>query len=227
MYLCVNDFRCADKIDGHPREVNGPNDFCPRCLDRTEERIAGLPAQHLRLHAIIGDHHAGVDAGIRRPKPGATIPLNVHVDTLMGDIEQTASLAAELLADGSGQPDPSGLYEQCVLVAPNVARLVAFGPIDVMYWIGGTELAVDTITGVDVLARLDGLAALAHFTLGQTLARIHRHLPCTRCQAYGVGRWAGSNEFDCAACGSRFNEEDLRRQDQILLRQIKMGLVSS
>jgi ribosomal protein L37AE/L43A len=231
-HLCLNGSRCADIIDGHARETEAPGTLCPDCLARTVNRVAGLPDQYVRLHAMIGERHAGLDPGIRRPKPGSTCPLNIHVDTLLGNIVETTTLAAEVLADvmGMGNPDhrPAELQvARCAaIVAPNLRRLLPLTHIEVMFWTAsGTARGVTTTSGPAIVGDLDRLSTLAHFTLGQTRARIQRDLPCTRCKAKTVGRWAGSDDFDCGTCGSRFPEDDIRRQDKILLALIKKGLI--
>jgi hypothetical protein len=95
-----------------------------------------------------------------------------------------------------------------------------------MFWTpSGEARGLTVTTGRRIVDRLDRLASLAHFTLGQTLARSQRDLPCTRCSAKTVGRWAGSDYFDCQNCGARFVEDDIRRQDRILLALHKRGLL--
>lgn len=231
-HLCLNGRRCADSVDGHARETDGPTSLCRACLSRTTTRVTRLPAQYLRLHAVIGDRHAGVDTGIRRTKPGSGCPLNIHVDTLLGGIVESATLAAEVLADAMGMDNPNHYPQErqvaacAAIIAPNLTRLVAVHQVDVMAWApGGTAHGITTTTGSEIVGRLDYLSTLAHFTLGMTRARFDRDLPCTRCQAKTVGRWAGSDEFDCATCGSRFVEDDIRRQDKILLALAKKGLI--
>jgi hypothetical protein len=241
-HYCLSARRCADIVDGHPRETAGPRAFCDGCVDRTTRRVARLPEQYLRLHHMLGERHTGIDAGIRRPRPGSMIPLNVHVDTLLGDILETSTLAAEVLADAMGMDNPDHHPAErqvaacAAIIAPNVTRLayasgVGGRPghdlgIDVMTWVGSVRAATTT-TGAEIVIRLDGLASLAHFTLGLTRARSQRDLPCTRCAAKTVGRFAGSDDFDCTTCGSRFPEDDIRRQDRILLALAKKGLIAT
>lgn len=232
-HLCRSGHRCANMIDGHPRETAAPGTFCDACTTRTRTRIARLPEQFLRLHSILGDRHAGVDAGmICKPKPGSVIPMNLHVDTLLGRIEDTATLAAEVLADDMGMRNPdyypaARQVAVCAgIIAPNIARLMGITEIETMFWIpAGTGFGVTVTNGVDIIIRLDALSTLAHYTLGWTRARSQRDLPCTRCQAQTIGRWAGSDDFDCTNCGSRFPEDDIRRQDKILLALCKRGLI--
>lgn len=230
-HLCLNGRRCADGVDGHARETEAQATLCRACLSRTINRVNGLPAQYLRLHAIIGDRHAGIDPGIRRPKPGSGCPLNIHVAGLLGDIVDTATLAAEILAEAMGMDNPCHYPEErqvarcAAIIAPNVPRLLAVTAIEVMFWTA-TGTAVKTTTGSAVVAQLDSLATLSHFTLGMTRARTDREMPCTRCKAKTVGRWAGADDFDCANCGSRFPEDDIRRQDKILLALVKKGLIT-
>lgn len=234
-HRCLNGVRCIDRVDGHARETNGPNAFCPMCLHRSTSMVERLPAQYLRLHHVIGDRHAGIDPGIRRAKPGSTIPLNVHVDTLLGQILDATTMAAEILAETMGMNNPEHYPAEaqvaaCVaIIAPNVERLLAVRQADVMFWTrSGEGHGVTSTTGTRIVLGLDKLGARAHFALGMTRARSQRDLPCTRCKAKTVGRWAGSDDFDCSTCGSRFpehGEHGIRRQDKILLELVKRGLV--
>lgn len=232
-HWCINGIRCVNQIDGKPRETQCPNTFCATCLSRTTSTVERLPQQYLRLHHVIGERRAGVDPGIRRAKPGSTVPLNVGTDTLLGDILAGVTTAAEILADlmGMDNPDHHPAERQvtacAAIIAPNLARLLTVGRVDVMFWTrSGLGYGITTTTGPLLAVGLDKLGARAHFALGMTRARSQRDLPCTRCRAKTIGRWAGSDDFDCLTCGSRFPEDDLRRQDKILLALCKRGLVT-
>lgn len=242
-HSCLNGRRCVNKVDGKPRHTEQARAFCDACLSRTVQRIQQLPEQWLRLHAMIGDRQAGVDVNIRRPKPSGNVPLNLHVDTLLGDIVTTLTTAAEVIADkmGMDNPEHSQPAEQvlaCTMIlAPNLRMLVnATGvggreeddpAIDVMSWLpNGTFQLATTTTGVELVQKLDHHGSLAYFTLGLTRARIHRDIPCARCHAKQVGRWAGADDFDCEGCGARIPEEDVRRQDRVLIELHKRGLIS-
>jgi hypothetical protein len=241
-HRCASERRCVNKVDGKPRETEKPNTFCPSCLQRTQTRIEQLPEQWVRLHHMIGDRHAGVDVNIRRPKPGGTVPLNLHIDTLLGSIVTDLTTAGEVVADKMNMNNPEHTdaakqVQACVrIIAPNLSVLMAATgvggrddddrAIDVMAWTpNGAFHMPSTTTGVDLVKSLDHLGSLAYFTLGLTRQRTQRDLPCTRCRARTVGRWAGSEYFDCASCGSQFPEDELRRQDRILLELHKRGLL--
>lgn len=258
-HLCVNASRCASKVDGHARETEKADTLCDACLSRSVGRVKQLPEQWVRLHHMIGDRHAGIDVNIRRPRPGGTVPLNLHVETLLGSILDAVTAAAEVVADRMEMDDPTEVrqrapvtvppwaddpkqepFEQvkrCVrIVAPNLDVLMAARGvggresddpnIDVMSWLpNGLVHMPSTTTGVELVKRLDHLGSLAYYTLGLTRARTCRDLPCTRCRAKSVGRWAGSDYYDCSSCGAHFEEDDMRRQDKILLELIKRGII--
>jgi hypothetical protein len=125
----------------------------------------------------------------------------------------------------------------CRIIEPNLPLLAGITgvggrepgdpAIDVGFWNhAGTLHGTRCTTGVLMVQRMDYLSSLAHFTLGQTRARSERDVPCTRCRAKKVGRWAGSDYFDCASCGGRFEEDDVRRQDKILLELHRRGLIT-
>lgn len=243
-HRCINDRRCMDKIDGKPRQTEKPDELCGVCQRRVRDRIEQLPEQWVRLHHMIGERHGGVDVNIRRPKPGGTVPLNLHIDTLLGDIVTHATTAAEVVADkmrmdNPEKPTAAQQVDACVkIIAPNLHILIgargvggrdADDPnIDVMAWLpNGTISMASTTTGTDLVKKLDHLGSLAYFTLGMTRARTQRDIPCSRCHAKQVGRWAGADDYDCQACGSRFPEDDVRRQDKILIELHKRGLIQT
>lgn len=241
-HRCVYGPRCYDKVDGKPRVTEKPGTFCKVCMSRVQQHIEQLPEQWIRLHHMIGDRHAGVDVNIRRPKPGGTVPLNLHVDSLLGFIGADVSIAAEVVSDKlntdtPNHADPAKQVQACArLVAPNLDVLInARGvggrddddpTIDVMSWLpNGTYAIPTTTTGVELLKLLAFRSSLAYFTLGMTRARIHRDIPCARCRARQVGRWAGADDFDCQGCGTRIPEEDVRRQDRVLIELHKRGMI--
>jgi hypothetical protein len=266
--MCLNGARCIDKVDGHARETEAPDTFCDACFSRAEERVEKLPQQYVDLHAMIGDRHAGVDVNIKHAKPSSSVLLNLHVDTLLGNIVDAATTAAEVLAekmdlkaankvdpwdpsrivskepiplppwaDASLERDPAEQVQACCrIIAPQLSVLAGITgvggrdlddrAIDVGFWNrAGTMHGLKCTTGVQLVQRLDYLSSLSHFTLGMTRARDRRPLPCNRCHAYKVGRWAGAEDYDCQGCGARFEEDDLRRQDRITLELHKRGLI--
>lgn len=241
-HQCVSGHRCVNKVDGKPRDTEKANTFCPSCLKRSAQRVTQLPEQWMRLHHMIGDRHAGVDVNIRRPKPGGNVPLNLHVYTLLGNIVTDMTTAAEVVADKMNMNNPEHTepvkqVQACVrIVAPNLHILMtATGVggrddddpnIDVMSWTpNGAVHMPSTTTGIDLVKRLDHLGSLAYFTLGLTRQRTQRDLPCTRCRSKTVGRWAGADHYDCSNCGSQFPEDELQRQDKILIELHRRGLL--
>ena len=247
-HRCATGKNCKASIvddDGkrQPRETERADDLCQACLNHTTQRVEQLPEQWIRLHAMIGERHAGVDVNIRRPKPSGTVPLNLHVDTLLADIVTELTTAAEVIADKTNMDNPTHTspakqVQACVrIVAPHIHTLIhASGVggrdaddknIDVMTWApNGLVHMPSTTTGIRIVKQLDHYGALAYYTLGLTRARDKRPLPCNRCHAYAVGRWAGSDWYDCGECGAQFAEDDLRRQDQILLLLHKRGVIT-
>lgn len=139
-------------------------------------------------------------------------------------------------ATGPTMTSSGQVYKCCRIIGPNLDQLAAIRgvggrdqhdpAIDIMFWVrSGAAHGVKCTTGVQMIQRLDHLANLAYFSLGQARARQKRDLPCTRCRAKTVGRWAGSEWWDCSSCGSQFPEEELRRQDKILIELHKRGLL--
>lgn len=221
--LCLNGSYCAATVDGHAREVGAPGQFCPDCLDRAAQRIHQIPEYYCRLAEARRERsHTLTD--ICRVKPSSVVLLNVHIDTLMGEITHTVQLAAEIIADQLGCDDPDSFTAATELIAGQLPLLCDQRELDVVLWVPtGTARYVATVGGTDIVYALDQLVPRAYRALGLSLARIRRDMPCTRCGSKTVGRWAGSDQFDCTTCGSRFNENDLRRQDLILLALHKRG----
>lgn len=250
-HLCLNGNRCSNKVDGHARETEEANAFCPSCLRKSERNVKQLPEQYGFLYALIGERQAGIDVNIKRAKPSGSVLINLHIDTLMGNIVTDITSAAEVVAEKMAMRDehddpwdatrstPAEQVQACArILSPNL-RVIATARgvggreasdpnIDVMKWLpGGMAFEPSTTTGIEMIKRLDHLASLAFFTLGQTRARTKRPLPCNRCHSYSVGRWAGSEYYDCQGCGAHFQEDDLRRQDKVLLELWRRGLIEA
>lgn len=220
----MSERRCCAKRNKEPAHTQQANTLCDACMSRAQHAIANLPTQHAQLHTLIGEQRAGINLAIRHVKPSSVVPLNMHVDTLRANIEHTTICAAEIIADNINSNNPTDVYTACVLIVHNLSKLSAISSIDVMRWLpAGTYYYVSTSSGHELIQQLEHLAASAAHTLGQTRERTKRDLPCARCGQHKVGRWAGSDHFDCTACGARFIEDDIRRQDRILVELAKRG----
>jgi hypothetical protein len=228
-HACLNYRRCQP--GDQPRTTQTPNTLCDPCTLRATRHIANLPAQHLRLRAMLTDHTPTTN-NPRRAAPDSTVLINTAVDALLGAIHHHATMAAEIVADALNTADPyrhdptAHVHACCALTAPNVPLLLGRGVVDIMAWNrAGTHRYVTTTTGTEIIQHLDYLGAVAHYTLGYTRARSYRDLPCARCHHRTVGRWAGADTFDCETCGTQFPEADIRRHDRILLERHRRGLL--
>ena len=136
-------------------------------------------------------------------------------------------MTAEIVADQLLHwPDPPGssLPSQAELIANHIHPLADLDPWPTLWWNrNGTRRHILDLDGTTLIERLDRLHGLATIALGGTRARTHRDLPCPRCHTRTVGRWAGSDWFDCTTCGRRVLEDDLRRDDRILVKLWQTG----
>lgn len=225
---CLNGRHC--NLGAQPNPTPAPNTLCEHCVNRTRRRITQLPWQYLQLHAMIGDRTP--DMTPARHKPESTVLLNTAIDTLLCTIHHHVTLAAEIVADQLHADNPchhqpaAHVHACCRLINPNLDKLLDLPELDVMEWDhDGTHFHVTTTTGPAICQRLDHLGAIAHYTLGQTRTRSYRDIPCARCGHTTVGRWTGSDTFDCETCGAQFPEHDIRHHDRILLERHRRGLL--
>ena len=226
---CLNGRRCQP--GDTPRITDKPNTLCEPCTIRAAHHIAQLPTQHLQLHAMLSDHVASTNP--RRQRPDSAVLVNIAIDTLCGHIHHHTTLAAEIVADHLHADNPhrhhnptAHVHACCQLISPNLPTLLPLTDIDVMVWNrAGTTRTITTTSGVDIIQELEHLSAVAHYTLGRTRTRTYRDVPCNRCGHTTVGRWTGTDSFDCETCGTQFPETDIRRHDRILLERHRMGLL--
>jgi hypothetical protein len=184
--------------------------------------------------------NVSVEALLGRITDTLTIAAEVIADRLAMENPDHPDRTAQILAwrpTRHAAPAATQIQTCAWIVAPHLEALMCISgvggrepqdpAIDVMFWnTAGSLHGVKCTTGLQLIAELDHLSGIAHFTLGQTRARYQRDIPCSRCHAKTVGRWAGSEHFDCTACGSRFPENDIRRQDRILLELHRRGVLS-
>jgi hypothetical protein len=227
-HACLNARRCQPGDD--PRTTEQPNTLCDPCTVRAAHHITQLPAQHLELHAMLGDHVASTNP--RRQRPDSAVLVNIAVDTLCCQIHHHTTLAAEIIADHLGADNPhrhhptAHVWACCQLISPNLPKLLPLTNIDIMEWNkAGTTRTISETSGIAIIQDLDHLSAVAHYTLGRTRTRSYRDLPCARCNQPTVGRWTGADSYDCETCGTQFPEQDIRRHDRILLERHRRGLL--
>ena len=225
MNRCRAGNRCADlaTITHQPAEVGADGDYCLACLQRAQGRIRALPAQYAHLQLLL--HITGHTAPeARHVAPGPAVLLNLHVEALGRDIGYMLALVGEIVADLVHLDDPADLGSCADLVADGVHHLAELPPWPVLLWArSGTWRRLAELAGVQLIETLDRLHQVASITLGTTRARTRRDLPCARCRAKTVGRWAGSDYYDCTSCGARWHENDIRRQDRILIELHRRG----
>jgi hypothetical protein len=217
-HLCASGNGCVDKVDGHARETEKANTFCAACTKRSADRVRQFPEQWVQLLQMIGDRHAGVDVNIRRPKPGGTVPLNLHVDTLLGNILTALTTAGEVVAEKMNMDDPTEVRQKepvqtppwahsprqepleqihrCVrIVAPNLNVLTSARGV------GGRE---DDDPNIDVMEWTpNGLFHMASTTTGITLVKRLNHLGSLAYFTLGLTRARNQRDLPCTRCRSK------------------------
>jgi len=149
--------------------------LCGGCSRLVRRCVGELPGQWLQLRASLGESRVLVGGGGRRPKPGASVPINLGTDALMRDIVRVLHDGAVLLApvlnvvvpvllcNPSSVSEFRGMSSAVDLLRPNVERLAV----------------VDG--GVEVAKRIVHQHRRAVRQLGESPQREMLHLPCPRC----------------------------------------------
>lgn len=150
--------------------------LCDACRRWARRCVRELPTDWCKLKLTLGESRALIGDKTRRPKPGPKVPLNVASDALMGDIVDTASAAAEVVAaainatrrrighaGGSSGHDYRLLADSAAIVAEHIDKL-----------------ATDA-DGLHLTRRMCMLHSGVRRHLGETQQRERQHLPCPFC----------------------------------------------
>ncbi|PJE24747.1 MAG: hypothetical protein CK431_04425 [Mycobacterium sp.] len=165
-------------VDGRrlPALLTTAAGLCEPCRRWARRSVRALPTDWCKLKLTIGESRALVSDKTRRPKPGPKVPLNVASDALMGDIVDTASSAAAVVAfalniarrrsgyaGGSSGHDYRLLFDSAELVSENIDQLTT------------------TEDGLQYVRRMVMLHSSVRRHLGETMQRERQHLPCPFC----------------------------------------------
>ena len=209
----------------HPALTIRPNYLCPQCIRSVVTAAEALWQDYLDLYRAFGDTSITAPAsGVRAPSPAPPVPINVHTDALLTDITDTAHRCAVLIAErlGINEPDERAVTRSLELVETNIAVLLEIPEHSAMGWHrGGESWGSITQDGVGLALHLVELHRSATATLGCTRGRDRMPLPCPHCEEQQLGRWHGSEDIDCTACGSSWTEPDYRRMTTILADDYK------
>jgi hypothetical protein len=160
--------------------------LCGHCTQRLERQLAEMPARLQLAHSL----HDGRQTPRKTDRRGADTPTPVNValiDIVSKGLAQVASWVAMVCEERSlrGPDDPTR----------HAAWLL--GQLD---WLVRQPWVDDLADEVNDFTR----AVEAHTRLNK-----HRHRlepPCPTCSARELGRWDGTAQVDCDACGKAWPE---------------------
>ncbi|MFN3600521.1 MAG: hypothetical protein ACK4UY_03925 [Dietzia sp.] len=213
-----------------PAETVERSTLCTPCREHVARAAFEAEDVWTGLHALIG-HLGSGRSGRRSPGPKSPVPINVHTDALMVELEDRLDRAAEVVRERMAvTASPAGDRQARVardarFVMANVVELVAVPRFDATRWaesgewwgeveMDGVDLALDLVTVVDK----------ARSRVGITRRRDRMPVPCPQCEHDTLGRWVGGEVVDCTNCHATWSEDEYRRLTLVLAENYR-GLV--
>lgn len=224
-HACRAGTGCADRrrdTDGAfaPAPTEIPNTLCSHCHRRVTLAAGDLWSDYLALDRMVADPtlRPRTTSGVHST-PTPPIPIDIHADALAREIATEVHRAAEAISDRLHcNPPGSNSIGACIdLVEANVDVLLAVPAItNVDSYLGGETWTINTIDGPTLALRLVDLHRRARLTLAIDQGRDRLPLPCPICEDSTIGRWHGSTDVDCRACGSIWTATEYRQMTDIL-----------
>ncbi|MDV6299967.1 hypothetical protein R3P82_12690 [Dietzia maris] len=213
-----------------PAETVERSSLCELCREQVAR--AAFEAEDLwtGLHALLG-HLGSGRSGRRSPGPKSPVPINVHTDALMVELEDRLDRASEVVRERmAATAAPAGDRQARVardarFVMANVAELVAVPRFDATRWADSGETWGECeMDGVDLALDLLDVVSRARSRVGITRRRDRMPVPCPQCEHDTLGRWVGGEVVDCLTCHAVWSEEEYRRLTMVLAEDYR-GLV--
>lgn len=226
--FCKGRSRTEDGKGWIPAATTVSDTLCESCIRHVEAAVRELWGDYMALSRMIGEKPNTTRSEGGKAAPASQVPINVHVDALMGDIVQTVDRCAEQVADAMRIPNPEQKLRTALLAAglaiiePNIAVLAQVGKFDAVEWEpGGEKFDVIELNGPTLCLQLADLHRRARSQAGETRGRDKMPVPCPRCEYTALGRWHGAESVDCARCGSVWSDEDYKRLTMVLADDYK------
>lgn len=178
-HLCASGQWCRGRTvtngERQPATITTPVGLCQPCQHWANAAIRDLPQTWRKLKLTLGDTPQHLNDGVRKPKPGARIPINTDADELMRAITETLNTAATIVAatlharwawdchHRTTRHDHKLINAATTLITHHIATLAEHAP--------HTAIAIAN------------LHHQARKHLGETRWREHQPLPCPHCNA--------------------------------------------
>lgn len=199
-----------------------PATLCSRCREHVARCAFQAEDLWTGLHAILG-HLGHGRRGRRSPGPKSPLPINVHTDALLVELEDRTDRAAEVIREAIWADKPRAgdrqarVARDAKLVADNVDRLVAAPRQATSKWCpSGETWDVVEVDGVDLALDIVDVIGRARARVGVTRRRDRMPVPCPRCEHSTLGRTAGSDVVDCTTCHTVWSEQEYRFLTRVL-----------
>ncbi len=172
---------CTGKTSTPDRPTLAGAMLCGHCTSRLERQLAELPTRLQLVHAL----HDGRQTPRRTDRPGGDAPVPITVDAFDLIRSAPAVLGSWVLL----------VCEERTLRGPDTPERYAAWLLGQLDWLTQQPWVDDM---ADEIADLTSKA--------ERLTRINRHRhrlepPCPQCAARELGRWDGTDQVDCDACG--------------------------
>lgn len=205
-----------------PAETAERSTLCSACREQVARSAFEAEDLWTGLHALLG-HLGSGGRGRRSPGPKSPLPINVHTDALMVELEDRLDRAAEVLRERMrATAAPAGDRQARVrrdarFVMANVDELVAVPLFAASKWHeGGQSWGEVDVDGVDLALDLVVVVGKARSRVGITRRRDRMPVPCPQCEHDTLGRWVGGDVVDCLNCHAVWSEDEYRRLTLVL-----------
>lgn len=175
------------KLDQLPPPTIGQQMLCGDCIRTLERHLAETTAKLVLLHAL----HDGRQTPRRSDRPGTStpVPINVAAYDLAQEIPAVLASWTALVCEERSLRGPD-THDRCPAWLQGQLDYLVAQP-----WVDDLAGEVD-----DLMHRAEALIRI----------RPHRHRlepPCPSCGAVRLGRWDGTDQVDCEACGRAWPHE--------------------
>lgn len=216
--LCRAATWSADNTGRVPALTIESNTLCRSCRNWLHGATSELWNDFLGLRRAVGDRVSGGHGEIRTSNYATRSPIDVHADALSRSIADAVEHCADCIADKvGGLRECHSFADHLAVVEANLDVLIDIPMHDAMDWNrAGDDYELTEVDGPALALRLIDLHRRARSALAVDRGRDRMPLPCPRCEHSELGRWHGSSDVNCLACGSSWPEADYQRLTTVL-----------
>ncbi|QYB01462.1 hypothetical protein I1A62_29970 [Rhodococcus sp. USK10] len=226
-HLCRTGPYCRDATHGPHTTKDGwlpavttlPNTLCPKCMRDVAAAVGGLWDDYLGLHGLIRHPSAGLGSEIRASSPTPQVPINVHADALMVELEEVAGRCAIAITIAIGQDPPKGTFAiaaSLAVIEQNIDVLLDVPSHKAWVWNrAGDGRECIELDGIGLARALVVVHRKAREAIGVDRPRDRMPVPCPRCESRQLVRFHGTTDVTCQSCRSTFPDTQYQQLTMI------------